>query len=275
MPTFKNCGADFNYVDIGDGVPFIFQHGLGGDLTQPYSLIAPVEGFRFLSFDFRGHGDTSAGFAESDDFNVFADDLLRFMDVMKLEKAVVGGISMGGGVAINFTMRYRERVKGFVIFRPAWLDAPMSPDIREMFDSVASLIEGYEKNEGCEILKKQDWFHRLEKKYPAAAHSFLSMFEYKKAKETVSKYRKLPSDKPCSDRGGWRNIDVPVLIVANDNDPVHPLEYGKVYGKYITGSQYYEVTSKSEDEDRHKKESRAVLTKYLADSFLHTTQGKN
>ena len=37
MPTFERDGLRFNYIDTGDpdGRPFVFQHGMGGDVTQP------------------------------------------------------------------------------------------------------------------------------------------------------------------------------------------------------------------------------------------------
>ena len=34
MPCFERDGLQFHYRDEGDGLPFVFQHGLGSDLTQ-------------------------------------------------------------------------------------------------------------------------------------------------------------------------------------------------------------------------------------------------
>jgi hypothetical protein len=40
MPVFAREGMRFHYLDLGDqdGFPFLFQHGLGGDVDQPTSL---------------------------------------------------------------------------------------------------------------------------------------------------------------------------------------------------------------------------------------------
>jgi pimeloyl-ACP methyl ester carboxylesterase len=54
MPFLRHDGITFHYLDSGEGVPFIFQHGLGGDVTQSYGLLTPPLPFRLLSFDFRG-----------------------------------------------------------------------------------------------------------------------------------------------------------------------------------------------------------------------------
>jgi pimeloyl-ACP methyl ester carboxylesterase len=58
MPDFERDGLAFHYLDEGDpsGRPFVFQHGLGGDVSQPASVFSPPPGIRLLSLDCRGHG---------------------------------------------------------------------------------------------------------------------------------------------------------------------------------------------------------------------------
>ena len=41
MPFFARDSLQFHYRDEGRGIPFVFQHGLGADLTQPFSLFRP------------------------------------------------------------------------------------------------------------------------------------------------------------------------------------------------------------------------------------------
>lgn len=36
MPSFQRDGITFQYRDTGQGVPFVFQHGLGGDANQTF-----------------------------------------------------------------------------------------------------------------------------------------------------------------------------------------------------------------------------------------------
>src|SRR6266513_1484379 len=125
MPFFLHDGIQFQYRSEGAGVPFIFQHGLGADLTQPFSLIDLPPGFRLLAFDARAHGQTHPlGDPSKIGFQTFAGDLLALMDDLKLERAIVGGISMGAGIALNFALGFPERLLGLVLSRPAWLDAP-------------------------------------------------------------------------------------------------------------------------------------------------------
>lgn len=58
MPTFLHDEIHFHYRDTGSGVPFVFQHGLGADVSQTFDLFTPPPGFRLLSFDCRAHGET-------------------------------------------------------------------------------------------------------------------------------------------------------------------------------------------------------------------------
>ena len=51
MPFFTHDGLNFHYLDKGRGTPFVFQHGLGGDVSQPFGIFAPPPGFRLLGFD--------------------------------------------------------------------------------------------------------------------------------------------------------------------------------------------------------------------------------
>ena len=55
MAEFIHDDIHFHYRDEGDGIPFFFQHGLGADLTQPFSLCRTPAGIRLIAFDARAH----------------------------------------------------------------------------------------------------------------------------------------------------------------------------------------------------------------------------
>src|SRR5436190_23008370 len=106
MAYFNHDGILFYYRDEGAGLAFFFQHGLGADVSQPFSLFKPPAGLRLLAFDCRGHGDTRPlGEAQKISIDSFADDLLAWLDYLTLDQAIIGGISMGAAVALNFSLR--------------------------------------------------------------------------------------------------------------------------------------------------------------------------
>ena len=58
--------------------------------------------------------------------------------ILRLEQAVVGGISLGSAVAVNTALRYPERVLGLVLSRPAWIDRPLPENVR-LYSTIAEL----------------------------------------------------------------------------------------------------------------------------------------
>ncbi|MBK8050451.1 MAG: alpha/beta fold hydrolase [Anaerolineales bacterium] len=128
MPHFNHDGITFHYLDEGDGLPFVFQHGLGGDVSGPAEVYRLQFGVRYVSMDARGHGATSAlGNPADFRFDVLADDLVALLDHLGIEQAVAGGISMGAGEALNLALRHPARVRGLILVRPAWLAEPSPP----------------------------------------------------------------------------------------------------------------------------------------------------
>src|SRR5437868_987747 len=142
MPELEHDGLTFRYRSEGDGLPVVWQHGLGSDVDQTFALLEDPPGrfppgIRLVGFDARGHGGTRPlGPPEKIAISASADDLASFLDRMGIERAVVGGISMGAAIALNFAARYPGRVLGLVLSRPAWLDRPM-PDNLAIFPEIA------------------------------------------------------------------------------------------------------------------------------------------
>ncbi len=70
--------------------------------------------FRVITYDQRGHGQSELGNGRYM-FEFFVDDLLGLMDRLKIEKAVLCGLSMGGYVALRMAERHPERIRGLVL----------------------------------------------------------------------------------------------------------------------------------------------------------------
>src|ERR1700728_1370117 len=130
MPIFHINGIDFYYELHGQGHPFVFSHGLGGSLERVKELVVDLPGTSSIIYDNRAHGRTRPlGEATGLNFARMADDVADLLDHLRVEKAVVGGVSMGAGIALAFGLRHGERVRGLVLSRPAWLDRPSPPNL--------------------------------------------------------------------------------------------------------------------------------------------------
>ncbi|HEY9217026.1 MAG TPA: alpha/beta hydrolase [Phenylobacterium sp.] len=103
-------GTKLHYVHAGEGTPVILIHGARGSAIGNWfsNGIAPrlAETNHVYALDMRGHGlseGTRHGHMH------MAHDVIEFMDQMGIEKAHVGGYSMGGGVMLQMLARAPER----------------------------------------------------------------------------------------------------------------------------------------------------------------------
>jgi len=121
-------GTEISYVDTptygrirvaeagrGNKETILFQHGLNGHLeAYAKNLVALAENFHVIAFDYVGHGLSDKRVEEYNP-DVFADQLLELMDVLKIDAAHLSGESLGGWVSGIFAARYPERVKRLML----------------------------------------------------------------------------------------------------------------------------------------------------------------
>ena len=268
MPLFAHDGIQFHYEAKGSGLPCFFQHGLGADVSQPFGLLTPPSGIRLLAFDCRAHGRTQpAGPAAKIGIGAFADDLRALMDFLKIERCIVGGISMGAAVALNFALRYPDRVIGLILSRPAWLDGPNPWNVR-MFTVIARLLREHGPARGRELFKQTPEFAETAREFPDVARSLGGQFENPRAAENVVNLERIPLDAPCQDRREWASIKTPALVLANRQDPVHPFEYGEICARLIPGAEFQEIAAKSVSVEQHALDVQRFIEDFLKRRFL-------
>ena len=263
MPFFERDEVSFHYIDVGQGAPFVFQHGLGGDVSQPQELFRPPPGVRLLSFDCRGHGQTRP-LGEVQAFRIahFADDLAALLDHCRLDSAIIGGTSMGAAVALNFALRYADRVTALVLSRPAWLDEPHEANVRR-FAQIARLIREHGAREGHELYLRSDDYADLRRLSPDVAESLQRQFLHPRAEETVVKLERIPPDAPNRDRHEWKTIAAATLVIANRQDPIHPFEFGETLAELIPKAEFQELTPKSVSPEQHTADVQRHLERFL------------
>ncbi|MEB2780860.1 alpha/beta fold hydrolase [Algoriphagus sp. C2-6-M1] len=103
-----------NFKKIGSGKPLIILHGLFGSADNWLTISKDLkDDFTLYLVDQRNHGDSP----QSDEWNyeVMAEDLKELMDNEGLEKAFLMGHSMGGKTAMNFALKYPEKVEKLIV----------------------------------------------------------------------------------------------------------------------------------------------------------------
>jgi pimeloyl-ACP methyl ester carboxylesterase len=284
MALFQSDGIEFNYATRGSGSnTLFFQHGIGGTLAQPFRFLLPsgdeksviageqgrMQRWRLAAFDFRAHGETPIGEVKKLRFEVFADDLIAFMDHLRVEKAVLGGISMGAAVALNAALRYPERCVALVLSRPAWLDGSMSEAAVAAYAEVVRLLnENPSPETALQELAKSDIYHAIAKQSQDAGKSLLGqvrcVVSNSSLREAVlARMQYLPAGQLGTDLESATAIGVPTLILAAPNDPIHPESFARSLAATISRASYIELKPKQLDDAPHIEEVNTHISEFL------------
>jgi pimeloyl-ACP methyl ester carboxylesterase len=273
MANFERDGIVFHYLDLGQGTPFVFQHGIGGDVGQPAGVYRPPKGIRLLCFDARAHGQTQPlGDPSALTFDVFGDDVVALLDHLGVRQAVIGGISMGAGVALNVAVRYPELVVGLVLSRPAWLDGPMPLENVARYAAIARLLRTVgAAGDRDEALRRalakfeaSDDYRNLLASSPDTAQSLRGQLTNERAVAAVARLERLPADRPLPDLRAAEAIRVPALVLAHRQDPIHRFAFGARLARVIPGARLVELTPKSIAREQHAAEVQRCLDAFLS-----------
>lgn len=268
MPTFERDGLSFHYLDRGDGLPFVFQHGLGGDVSQPFALYSPPAAVRLIGFDARAHGETRPlGDVKKVAIAPTADDLIALLDHLGLDQAVVGGTSLGSAVALNAGLRHSSRVRGLVVALPACLDRPL-PENARVFPHVAQHLLKYGAAEGLKRYRATAEHQRLLADSPDAARWLEQQFLEPRAEECVVRLELVPHDCPVHDREELAAVRVPTLVLGDRDDPLHPWEFAETLARLIPGADLVELTPRSRNFGRHVADVQKGIDAFLTRHFL-------
>ena len=109
MPNFSSDGVDIHYQVAGQGYPLVWSHEFAGDITSWEPQV---------SFFSRHRGYPPSGVpddpqAYSQDHQV--EDLRRLLQHLGIQRAYIGGLSMGGTVTISFAIAHPEMCRALIV----------------------------------------------------------------------------------------------------------------------------------------------------------------
>jgi pimeloyl-ACP methyl ester carboxylesterase len=225
------------------GVPLFWGHGLMGSVAQeneagvfPWRGLA-ASGVRVIRWDARGHGVSEATLAEKDyRWEELALDLWSLVDVLGVERATLGGVSMGAATALHAAVRAPERARGLVLMAPptAWESRPRQ----------ASIYRGGARMIDYVGLSPFRWLGQL---------SSLSVSNRGLAALQCSIMRGLRGADPRAIQAALRGaalsdlpprervaaLEIPSLILAWTGDPSHPLSSAEALAGLLPGSDLH------------------------------------
>jgi len=148
MPTISVNGAEIYYELAGSGPPVVLLHaGIADSRMWDGQFDAFVAaGHTVLRYDQRGYGRT----APTPGHYSPREDLRRLLAALGLERPALVGCSMGSRLALDFALRFPDKVERLVLTSPSVSDAtysgPRSPlsveiDLAELDDDLARVNE--------------------------------------------------------------------------------------------------------------------------------------
>lgn len=121
MPIVRANGIDVYYELHGPAragqPPLVMTHGFSGSTEEWRNLVLPLAAQRqLLLYDVRGHHLTTAPEDPAEySIPIFAADQRALMLALGIERAHIGGLSMGGMIATQFVLDHPEMAASFLL----------------------------------------------------------------------------------------------------------------------------------------------------------------
>ncbi|WP_420968013.1 alpha/beta fold hydrolase [Bradyrhizobium sp. B120] len=153
MAKLNRSGVDIYYEIHGSGPPLILTHGYSSTSAMWHGQIEALsKRHRLILWDMRGHGqsdypDNPDAYSEA----TTVGDIAALLDVAGADKAIVGGLSLGGYMSLAFHRAHPERVRALLIIDTG--PGFKKDDAREVWNTRARDTGDRFDREGLEVLK--------------------------------------------------------------------------------------------------------------------------
>ena len=130
--TVRLHGHSVAYLDLpGPGIPLFLLHGVASSIDTwddiPQRLAA--QGRRVIAVDLLGHGESGPG---NGDYSLGANaaSARDLLDHLGVDRVHLAGHSLGGGVAMQFTYQFRDRVESLSLISSGGLGTQVNGALR-------------------------------------------------------------------------------------------------------------------------------------------------
>jgi pimeloyl-ACP methyl ester carboxylesterase len=231
-----------NLIDIGDGPPLVFIHGLGGSWQNWLENIPHFAGtHRVIALDLPGFGESELP-REDITIEGYARIVETLLQQLGIDKAIVVGNSMGGFVGAEMTVHFPVRVDRLVLVSAAGLhreEIVSDPFVRSARYTKILLTWGTLQAQRRELVRRPRLRQALlwmiaahpEKLPPALA------LEQIKGAGKPGFFPALEALKSYELGEGLREIQARTLIVWGDKDRLVPVRYADEFQALIPGSR--------------------------------------
>jgi pimeloyl-ACP methyl ester carboxylesterase len=214
-------GGRIAYDVIGDGPLVVLSHGIG-DRRQVYRFLAPrlaAAGYRVVTADLRGHGESSLGWDSITRTDV-AGDLLALIRHQGGPAFIVGH-SLSGGAATIAAAKEPELISGIV---------EINPFTRTQKLSLGGLVRVGRYRKGLALLMRTQflrsltaWMRYLDLAYPTKPADYDEYMAALRAKllepGRMAEFLKTGKSTPADAAAQLPNVSCAALIIMGTEDP--------------------------------------------------------
>lgn len=118
MPTINRDGVNIYYEDHGTGPAVLLSHGYSATTRMWAGQVEALKDrYRVITWDMRGHGQSDS----PDDPKAYSeaatvDDIAGILNHLGIDKAVIGGLSLGGYMSLAFNLAHPSMVRALMLF---------------------------------------------------------------------------------------------------------------------------------------------------------------
>jgi pimeloyl-ACP methyl ester carboxylesterase len=223
-------GTKLYYEAAGSGPAVVLVHGGLVDSRLWDDQMGPLsKSFRVVRYDLRGYGKS----AQPSGQYWPTEDLRALLDFLKIEKATVVGLSLGGIVAADFALEHPERVERLVFVGAGLRGDRQPPDEKSMAAYRALLGEGPEKY--FETFLKADLLSGLRERPQARERMRAMMLDNHKGLAQIRAGLPQSPEPPTNERLG--RIKFPALVVIGSLDSRNLLNIADTLAAGIPGAR--------------------------------------
>lgn len=234
MPHFSYAHAQIYYEVAGEGPAFLMIHaGIAHSAMWDPQFEYFSRTHRVIRFDQRGFGKTVT---ETREFNRRV-DVLALLDHLNAERAVVMGCSMGGALALDFTLEHPQRVSALILIAAgiSGVDAP--PELVKQWQEQDAAFEAGDLARviDLELAMWVDGPNRKPEHVDPAVRAKIRAMELENLKLDTEGYKSAPLEPPAV--GRLHQVQVPTLVILGMGDQPHVVQNGQQLLKGIPLAQ--------------------------------------
>jgi len=257
--TITLNGRKVSYFDDGRGYPLVLIHGwmVCKFAFEPLGEILKKD-YRIIAIDLPGHGD-SGELNEKHDLDNYCKFLEQFFDKLNLEKFHLMGTSLGGSLAILYTLRNEKRVNKLILQAPLISCEQVSNKFKISFlktcvkalSRVSPLQNFYHDHFWNYVLKKRlpriknhvtsDRWAEIKKSVQAVANVFNTKLSRKASSEFAVSALDMDLTKKV------RKIKNKTLIIWGSKDTTLNKKWGLKLKNNMTSAKYLEIKDGTHD----------------------------